>query len=157
MKTYYKVLTVSTNFGLISANYSNNETDRLTDGTMIQYIQDVWTYPKIKGSNLFIFKTKEDARSYINRLYCRDNDIKAIYECEALNPSSAGVFDIYYTSSINHLNEMLRLKNKKKKYSHLVMRDNIPPGTVFCKAVKITKEIYRETPKKPVPPNSYFD
>lgn len=144
MKTYYKVLTLDPEFGLISANYSPNVAERLTCGTMIQYTQNLWTHPRLMGSNLFVFEDKESAIDYIDSVKNKTSK-KVLYECEVKNPSYVGIFDTNYFISYCNSSFLKKLEAKNNKKKYRIDYDGIPRGTIFCDAIKITNEVNYET------------
>lgn len=140
MKTYYKVLTLDPEFGLISANYSPNVAERLTSGTIIQYTQNIWTHPKLMGSNLFVFEDKESAIDYIDSVK-NGMSKKVLYECEVENPSCMGIFDMDYFISCYNSSFLKKLKAKNNKEKYRIDYTEVPRGTIFCDAIKLTKDI----------------
>lgn len=122
---YYKVL----RNGLVSANVHPLPI-YINSGISIKYSLGEWTFPKIKGSKLFVFEDLNLARKYAN--FCCQ---KILYECEVKNPKEKGPASSY------HIFEILKAIRQKKKYSHLINYKNVPDGTIFCDAVKLIERV----------------
>jgi len=140
-KIYYKVCDV-TSGELYS--YAKYNIDLIDKSLCVHYIVDQWVYPNVKNTKLMVFKTLEDLQNFLNEDLDEQDGYK-IYECEVINPTNKSIFisvksAIYYWGDILiKLNKCMRLKNKGKKYLHLCQEP--PKGTVFCSAVKLTKEV----------------
>jgi hypothetical protein len=107
----------------------------------IQYILDKWVEPKIQGTNLMVFDSIENAKKCKKKYHFWKNHV--IFECEVKNPSKKGLF-LPTVNQIYGLEKIAKLRRNKKKYTHLCKMnrgDSLPEGTIFCKAVKILREV----------------
>ncbi len=107
----------------------------------ITYIIGEFVKSHIKGSKLFVFKSRHDAESFQYGVG------GSIYECEVINPNNnISVFQtIRWDKKIwDVLSKIWKLKRSKKKFTHLLFINeycNIPPGSVFVDEVKLVKQI----------------
>ena len=133
-RIYYKVVCEDLTSACVPRWY---EESGVIDKFCVQYIKNEWVYPKINGSKLMVFNHLDYAKKF-----ARDRGWKVkIFECEIKNPSKKAPF-IRNTNGIElFIEKCIELKKNKKKYSHLCQLESIPPGTIFCNAVKLTKEI----------------
>lgn len=107
----------------------------------IQYILDQWVEPSIPGTNLMVFDSIDHAKMCKKKYSFWKNHV--IFECEVKNPSKKGLF-LSTVHQIYNLEKIAKLRKNKKKYTHLCKMnrdDSLPEGTIFCKAVKILKEV----------------
>lgn len=126
MKKYYKVVSKELKSARASRNF---------DSLSINYKIGKWVEPHLKGSNLMVFSTLLDAKTFAD-IYIGDR----IFECEVLKPSRSGIIFDTVTSINMLMKRIITLKRMKKKYKHLV-NGNPPKGTIFCSAVKLIQEI----------------
>ena len=141
MKYYYKVVTVSRH-GLISYNTGNDtfldhNKVYLDNGHAIVYKIGEWVYPKIDGTNLFIFDNLENAKNLCHRSLTNNK----IFKCQAKNVSNRGISTGKLGIETNTLKKMLKLKKRKKKFLHLSEIERMYPGTLYCTAVKLIEEV----------------
>lgn len=102
----------------------------------VQYILNSWVYPNkdFIGSKLMVFDDYSKAANFAWGL----NGV--VYECEIKNPSKDGLFVFSgRVSMLDSIKSALKDKSKKKKYNYA--RATYPEGTVFCTAIKLTKEL----------------
>lgn len=128
MKKYYKV--VSKDMWSARTCWSIDDVH-----LSIRYKLNEWVYPKIKYTDLMVFEFIEDAQ-FFKGFYER------IFECEVKNPRKQG--NLIYDNTIpleETVSQIIKNRQQKKKWTHLVAGQKRPPGTVFCSAVKLTKEI----------------
>ena len=124
---YYKVVSFNMKSAYVSYIGVNN-----SEKFAITYKLNSWVEPILSGSKLMVFDSLKNAQDFMVSWG------SYIYECEVKNPSKKGIFvegtpDIY-----EDINIILDLKNKKKKFSHLLQKPI--KGTVFCDAVKLIGE-----------------
>lgn len=126
---YYKVVDIN----LRSIWVTDHQ---LSKALSVQYILNNWAYPNkdFTGSRLMVFNDYHKAHEFAWGHSGR------IYECDIKNPSENGLF--VWTGRlymIDCIKNALKDRAKKKKYNYA--REKFPEGTVFCTAVKLTKEI----------------
>ena len=134
--TYYKVVLQKSDIRFTSCIATD---DRLST----EYILNKWTFPRIEGSKLFIFKDLQSAQRFIQKL-----DWK-YYTCRILECEAQGVVKnapmISYTifnsdSLVNKIKNIWTRYKNKKKWTHLVERSySFPYGTLWADSVKLTK------------------
>ena len=120
-KVYYKVVSTYHNLSILCWKYR------------IHYIVGQWVYPNLRGTKIFVFDNLEEAKKFAGN----------IYECEVINPTPGHKYNLFaYGCGINYdrIEQMLKLKLAKKKFTHLKM-GFIPKGTVMCDAVKLIKQV----------------
>ena len=129
MPYYKKVNQNRTTGGLYSAWTSHwyNSDHKLN----VLYKLNQWTYPKIKGSKLFVFDNLSDAIKFPKG--------NAVFECEVINVSKRGPF-INRIFPYQTLLSMWTNYRNKKKYTDIAF-GNPPHGTVWVDAVKLTEQI----------------
>ena len=97
----------------------------------LDYQVDKWTYPKVKYSKILVFQDRKSATKF-----CDKYDHEYIYECQVLNPKRSGPL-----SRFGHqFDTIWKQYKRKQKYTHLQYR-NVPTGTLWCDAVKLTRQI----------------
>jgi len=125
-KTYYKVVSVKDN-GELCSYYG----DFLPEPFRVIYIPGQYVYPNVKGTNLFVCKTLEDAKSW----EAIDTEV---WECHVKHPMNKGIHE-YCFDSWNYWTQIivkfLLRKQRHKKFA--VAKANM----VFCSAVKLTKRL----------------
>lgn len=129
-KKYYKV----TSNNMESARNTIIYVDRKRYKCGIQYKIGEWVRPNpiFKNSDIMVFRTLKAARNFASRY-------ERIFECEAKNPKKKGLVIIW--KDWKYLFDALKNKRNKKKFLDLSEYESAPIGTVFCSAVKLTKEI----------------
>jgi len=118
-KVYYKVLSPG------QMSYCQGQPEELT----IHYKEGEWTYPKIKGTNLFICDNMEAV------FFWKGSDNLEIWKVEVKRPNKKGLF-VEFLSQVDQLYSALKIKNQHKKICKSRYR------TTFCSAVKLVKRIY---------------
>lgn len=126
-KIYYKVLTQELK-SVISRN-GPLEDRFITENLIIQYKINEWIKPKIKYTKLMVFDNLDDAK-----YFTRGTQL-IIYECKIKNPSKNGPFAIFYHNLASTVMQYIKIAKNKKKLPKT--STSIPPGTVFCSAVKL--------------------
>ena len=102
----------------------------------VKYSLNKWTFPKVKGSKLFVFDSLSASRRFAN------NHIGLVYECEVLNPKKTGPFYSPIISCSDQALVMWKKYAQKKKYMNLKHGFwNIPYCTVWVDAVKLIKKV----------------
>ena len=132
MKTYYKVVTAK----LESACAHNWYDKDLRIRYNTKYILNEWVEPKNMGSKFMVFNNLQDAINFRQELGTPKQYY--IFKCNIKNPANIGPFSIM-TENIDYI---VKLKQQKKKYTHLVDKSWIPKGTTFCSAIKLIEKIY---------------
>jgi len=104
------------------------------------YHLNEWTYPLVKGSKLMVFDSLSHAREF------RMSDHEYIFECEVKKPSKKWMGFLFGMPSrrVSKFTLMCKLRLQKKKFTHLLFDDiytQLPQGTIFVNAVKLTKLI----------------
>uniref|UniRef100_A0A6M3JQK1 Uncharacterized protein n=1 Tax=viral metagenome TaxID=1070528 RepID=A0A6M3JQK1_9ZZZZ len=134
--TYYKVVKEQYTCAgkvLVSA-WTSQRLDQ-DDILCVQYSLGEWTYPKLKGSKLFVCDNYKGAVEFCDMVYA-----DSIYECEVRRPQKTGPFHSLINKRYDTIIEMWRLYKNKKKYRHLTY-DRPVVRTVWVDAVKLTKRI----------------
>jgi hypothetical protein len=118
----------------------------------VTYSLNSWTYPNIKGTDLFVFDNLDDAKKFRSIVaknrggYCSSEF--PIYEAKVQGVHKRGLF---IHSAKTHLTDLAlnflgTLRAKKQKYRsdnpYAYRLENRPPrGTVFVDAVKLVKKV----------------
>ena len=105
-----------------------------------QYAIGEWTTPEI-GTSLFVFSNLGSAKSFVS-----NNHMCRIFEVEVIEPTiRKGIFFNIWNrsleSSILYLNNIFQRKQQKKQFIDNYYHSLIQPGTIFCKGVKLIKEV----------------
>lgn len=106
----------------------------------VKYVVGEWTTPRLDGTSLMVFDNLEAAKRFAIGSH------SLIYECKIKNPKKKGVFTHWldvgsFKDEIPiEIQHQLQLKKLKKKYFCGDLY-RVPPGTVFCSAVKLIKEV----------------
>jgi len=102
----------------------------------VKYSLNKWTFPKVKGSKLFVFDDIDSAKLFAY------NHNGITYKCEVLNPKKTGPFYSEVVSNAKVTILMWKKYTQKKKYSHLVWGlCLVPRHTVWVDAVKLIKKV----------------
>jgi len=101
------------------------------DGQSIIYKINKFTYPKIKGSKLFLFKHQIDAKNMVNAFSLYNSEIK-IFRCEALNARPKK-----YISNSGYIDRLKDFWELRKKYTRI----HSPKGTYNAEAIKLLEEV----------------
>jgi len=94
----------------------------------VKYEIGKFAYPTQRNSKLFVFDNLEAARSFANYS-------EKIFECEVINPVKAKYISGFFTN----VERFWDLKSKKKSLKRVA--EQAIEGTIFCDAVKLTREI----------------
>jgi hypothetical protein len=92
-----------------------------------------WTFPKMEGTPLYVFKTIGQAREFISFNIINNAEI---WQAEIVK-SKWKIPPITYATSA--LKCILRLRKNKKKFSHLT--GVVPHGTVLADQVKLLERV----------------
>jgi hypothetical protein len=134
VKEYYKVVTN----GLKSFGGAGSiEIDKKS--LCVQYKIGKFVHPNIKHTKLFIFDTLKNAESLLGKQY--GNNYR-IYKIHAKGVNKIGPFVYFLGGFKMNLIRILTCIKGHKKYSDLILINQIPPGTLFAKQVKLVKRIY---------------
>ncbi len=130
-KIFYKVVCDSNKFHMFCAI-----TTKLTSvvSSLITYHQNIWTYPDISNSKLFVFNNRKNAENFLLGLTC--SWTFSIYKVEVINPAYLKYMCIPIAGNFK---QMWKLKHNKKKFIHLTTKP--PKGTVGVDAVKLIERI----------------
>lgn len=128
MKKYYKV---------VRGNMESARAYWTINGIYlpVKYKLNKWVYPNLKHTDLMVFKYLSNAKAFMG-------PNERLFECEVKTPRKQG--NLIYDSNISVSRvvlEIIKNRQQKKKWTHLVASQARPAGTVFCSAVKLTKEI----------------
>jgi len=128
---YYKVVEYNMESAFVGSHLFKLADKKLS----VHYKINDWTIPNFPGSKLMVFSDIEYAKNFKYILGWGNH----IYTCEVKNPNKKGMFLRADLNLPRIFFKTLALKNKKKKFSHL-LRDPIE-GTIFCDAVKLIERI----------------
>jgi len=135
-KTYYKVVNRYFESAWVSKYIFICPTNVSCQILNVKYKLDEWTFPKVKGSKLFVFDDIDSAK-----LFAYNNN-GITYKCEVLNPKKTGPFYSGVVSNAKATILMWKKYTQKKKYSHLVWGlCLVPRHTVWVDAVKLIKKV----------------
>lgn len=105
-----------------------------------EYIPGKWVEPTIKGTQLMVFSDLNSAMLFSGSL------IDVIWECEIEKFNGTPIFlqcgNLLTYNIEEFLNNVLSLKYKRKKFSHLTNYKEAPENSVFCKRVKLIKRAF---------------
>uniref|UniRef100_A0A6M3JQE9 Uncharacterized protein n=1 Tax=viral metagenome TaxID=1070528 RepID=A0A6M3JQE9_9ZZZZ len=130
---YYKVVTQQIDGKLISC---------IADDPRLLVIYELgrWSFPKLKGSKLFIFKTPENATDFVKIIH-RGHSSKTyyIYQCEAKQVVKSAPCRRYYfmNTDMEIIKTIWKRYKNKKKYTNLT-NECAPKGTLWADVVKLT-------------------
>lgn len=142
-KKYYKIVKQDTWSSAVSSSPTLE----------VEYELNQWVKPRLLGSDLFIFDTLENA---IKCCWNSGWSEKDIFECEALGVRKRGIFISTWSDSFTKkIYKAVRARTNKKKYSHIV--DNPIVGTLFARAVKLTRKLTDEEVSKAYKDFTGFD
>ncbi len=138
-KKYYKVFSI---------NHQGIKESMLVYNSdfVVQYQYGEWVYPKALGTKLFVFDNLGSAKDFMR---CRNIQYPFRYgsricEVEVKNPSSIKRYKLFYWCygfSSNIIKQMLLLRKKRKKFTHLGTKPTLVKNNVVVDAVKLIKEV----------------
>lgn len=100
----------------------------------VQYIQDVWVKSKLKQAPLMVFGAYHEAKNFaINNV---GSGPHRIFECRIKR--SKRKWGWIYSCDIKRLYSAIK---NKKGWTHLVVEDGLPTGTILADEVMLVREI----------------
>jgi hypothetical protein len=146
-KYYYKVICKHGRKLLSSAIHPDNDFDINSD-FCIRYKINKWTYPKVKGTKLFVFSSLKDAQNYIWHHNILPWDLK-IYKCEikGLKRNQPVIrfidFDFLLERERGDTIKFLKSFFSKKKHTYHGCYITFEEGSDkhWCNAIKLIREV----------------
>lgn len=126
----YKVVCKHASGQLISFNYPYSSRYS-REGQSIIYRINEFTYPKIKASKLFLFKTQIHAERFIGEFKFLHSPVR-IFRCEALDARPKK-----YMLSHCRLDLLERFWENNYRFS----RERVPIGTYTASAIKLLERV----------------
>lgn len=96
----------------------------------VQYLENELVRPVDKNAPLMAFSSLHYARIFAER----NCDSAYIYKAEAIISKKRWGW-------VNNVIKVLQLKKNKKNVSNFILREALPPGTVFCDQIKLIEKL----------------
>lgn len=146
MKKYYKICRRTSYNDLLSYNVSREAQPNKQEN--IEYSLHKWIKPYMPNSKLFVFNSLDAAKNCL----ARNNNFRnyEVYECEVKRPTKAAKYrgDSWWSDNLQEYWNIIKKAKKNKKSINKALEKSkehfppMPPGTVWCDELKLTKLVY---------------